>query len=134
MKIYRHLAHAVLAFSFLLIFCGVQATAQQPASQPAAAAAMSDGAALPDAPGSPAAAVQPTAVGEQGGGEQGQQTKRILGVIPNFRAVSVATTGTPLRIKRMRTSGSSSPCPRCCIRTRATTRWAAELPRTTMAS
>jgi len=68
-------------FALILCLCAAQATAQQPdnkQSDPSTNKATS-ATTLPDAPSANQDA------------EEGRQTKRILGVIPNFRAVSVDT-------------------------------------------
>jgi hypothetical protein len=84
-----------LTHTLLALFVGVGLSA--------VASAQSDSAALPDDPSSllisqnatppsaPAPQSQPTAAptNPQPGGLEGKQTKRILGIVPNFRAVSV---------------------------------------------
>ena len=69
---------------------------------PAAQAQQADlVASIPDAP-TPQAQSQPPAAGSQSAADAGQpkQTKRILGIIPNFRAVSADTKLPPQTVKQ----------------------------------
>lgn len=83
--------------AFLLCLCAVQASAQEgdntgsypsPADQDALVATT-----LPDAPSAPQqpASSSPAQQSSPSDSEEGKQTKRILGIMPNFRAVSVDT-------------------------------------------
>lgn len=90
-------------FAFLLCLCAIQASAQERDNRGSYPSLGDKNAlsatALPDAPSahqqaesSSSARQSPSSDPEEGGQtEEGKQTKRILGIIPNFRAVSVDT-------------------------------------------
>jgi hypothetical protein len=87
---------AILALVFTLAIgvCVPRASAQQEISSASLAPPAEASAVLPDAP-LPAQQTQPQPAA-QGQGSEGKQTKRILGIIPNFRSVSVDEKLPPL--------------------------------------
>lgn len=84
----RHCGAGIVSF---LVLC--MCAAYLPAQQPDASAPSSD--ASSQSAASPVPASQPQTAGDQ----TGQQTKRILGIVPNFRAVSADTKLPPQTVK-----------------------------------
>lgn len=88
-----HMVHRTFIFAAVLSATSFSTAVQ--AQNPQVAILATDDASLPDAPGvSQASTQQQTAQQEQYG--EGQQTKRIFWIIPNFRSVSVDAKLPPL--------------------------------------
>jgi hypothetical protein len=75
------------------------ATQDQPSGSPQAPAPQSPPSTKPN-PQAPEPSPAPPDAGQSDDSSQGQQTKRILGVVPNFQAVSANTVLPPLTLKQ----------------------------------
>ena len=78
----------LFAFTLCLAPCSVSAQVLVPLAEPAISSSVVDNLVLPDAPTASPDAVQAAASGSTSEGAPTQQTKRILGIVPNFRSVS----------------------------------------------
>ena len=78
----------LFAFTLCLAPCSVSAQVLVPLAEPAISSSVVDNLVLPDAPTASPDAVQAAASGSTSDGAPTQQTKRILGIVPNFRSVS----------------------------------------------
>jgi hypothetical protein len=97
-RIARRLFLLTSIAAFVLFVCSPGSDAQSTAD---VASAVPDPSGLPDAPqaAQTAPATAPAAASQDPTGNTGQQTKRILFIIPNFRSVSVDAKLPPLSVK-----------------------------------
>src|SRR5271157_1481235 len=95
-RIVRHPLSVALLIAFNLLFCSLSGHSQS-ANEIASAAPDSDS--LPDAPQAAPTTSSTTPAPQGSTLDTGQQTKRILFIIPNFRSVSVDEKLPPMTAK-----------------------------------
>src|SRR5271163_1617078 len=95
-RIARHSLSVALITTVILLFCSLPAHSQ---STTEVASVAPDSSSLPDAPQAAQTTTSATPATQDSGLNKGQQTKRILFIIPNFRSVSVDEKLPPMTAK-----------------------------------